>query len=93
METALTYLEMEGVIVPGGPFYAGSEVRLLRSLDEAAVGMTAEEKEFLKRLFKTGTPGRLWHRFDHAGSAEVLGVSSDRVSRALSDLGRHGTRW
>jgi ATP-dependent DNA helicase RecQ len=90
VETALTYLEMEGVIVPGGPFYAGSEVRLLRSLDEAAVGMTAEEKEFLKRLFKTGTPGRLWHRFDHAGSAEVLGVSIDRVSRALSDLGRHG---
>jgi len=90
VETALTYLEMERVIVPGGPFYAGSEVRLRRSLDEAAAGLPAEEKEFLKRLFQTGTPGRLWHRFDHAGSAEALGVSSDRVSRALSDLARHG---
>jgi ATP-dependent DNA helicase RecQ len=90
VETALTYLEMEGVIAPAGPFYAGSEVRLLRSLDEAVVGLPAEEKEFLRRLFKTGTPGRLWHRFDHAGSADALGVSGERVSRSLSDLERHG---
>ncbi len=90
VETALTYLEMEGVIVPRGTSHAGSEVRLLRSIDVAVAGLPREDKEFLKRLFCTGRAGRLWHQFDHGQSAEVLGVSEDRVKHALADLDRHG---
>ncbi|MCB1207011.1 MAG: RecQ family ATP-dependent DNA helicase [Verrucomicrobiae bacterium] len=90
VETALTYLEMEGLLLPGGPFYGGCEIRLLRPFESVLAGLPAAQKDFLRRLFETGKRGRLWHRFDHADSAAALGVSEEAVARALSDLATHG---
>lgn len=90
VETALTYLEMDGLLVPEGPFYGGSEVRLLRPFETVLAGLPADRKELLRRLFETGKAGRLWHRFDHGESAAALGVTDETVSRVLSDLAAHG---
>ncbi len=90
VETALTYLEMEGLLVPEGPFYGGSEVRLLRPFETVLAGLPPDRKELLRRLFETGKAGRLWHRFDHGESAAALGVTEEMISRVLSDLAAHG---
>lgn len=90
VETALTYLEMEGLLVPEGPFYGGSEVRLLRPFETVLAGLPHDRKELLRRLFETGKAGRLWHRFDHGESATALGVTEEMISRILSDLAVHG---
>lgn len=90
VETALTYLEMEGLLVPEGPFYSGSEVRLLRPFETVLAGLPHDRKELLRQLFETGKAGRLWHRFDHGESATALGVTEEMISRILSDLAVHG---
>jgi len=86
VETALTYLELEGVLIPEGPFYGGSEVRLLRPLAVALAGLPPARKELLTRLYTTGKPGRLWHRFDHGESSAALGVAEEVVRRAVNEL-------
>ncbi len=90
VETALTYLELDGVLLPRGPFYGGSQVRLLRPLDEALAGWPAARKAFLSRLFETGEKGRVWHRFDHASSAAALEATEEEVRRALDELADQG---
>lgn len=90
VETALTYLELDGVLLPQGPFYGGSEVRLLRPLDETLAGWPPARKNFLLRLFGTGEKGRIWHRFDHGVSAAALDSTEEAVRRALDELADHG---
>jgi ATP-dependent DNA helicase RecQ len=90
VETALTYLELDGVVEALGPFYGGSELRLLRPLDEALAGFPKGRRDLLRRLFETGRRGRLWHRFDHAESAAVLGLDEAELRRALKDLAAQG---
>ncbi len=97
VETALTYLELDGIVEATGAHHAGSEVRLLRSLDEALAGASPECASLLRRLFETGRRGRVWQRFDHAESAAALGLGEMEVRRALEDLAAQGDavlrRW
>lgn len=88
--TALTYLELDGVLVPEGPFYGGSEVRLLRPFESVLAGLPPTRRRLLERLFKTGKKGRIWHRFDHGEAAFALGEPEETVRRALEDLAAHG---
>ncbi len=90
VETALTYLELDGLVVPQGPFYAGSELRLLRPLDQALAGFSAARQDLLRRIFATGKAGRIWHRFDHAETAAATGTTEETVRRALSELADQG---
>lgn len=90
VETALTYLELDGVVEALGASYGGSELRLLRPFDEALAGLPKARQELLRRLFETGTRGRLWHRFDHAESAAALVLAEGDVVRALEDLATQG---
>jgi ATP-dependent DNA helicase RecQ len=90
VETALTYLELEGLLLPEGPFYGGCEIRLLRPFETVLAGLPEARKDLLRKLFATGKAGRLWHRFDHGESAAALGVDDEVVRRALSELADHG---
>jgi len=90
VETALTYLELDGVIHAEGSRHAGSEVRLLRSLREVLAGLPEEEKRLVSGLLSTARSGRLWHRIDHAAAAADLGISDGEVRRLLGDLASHG---
>jgi len=90
VETALTYLELEGVLLPEGPRYHGSDVRLLRPLGEALAGFSPKEKTLIARLFETGEAGRIWHRFDHPASAAQLGVPEEKVRALIDGLAAQG---
>ncbi len=90
VSTALTYLELDGIIIPEGPFYGGYQVQLLRSFKDVIAGHTPERQGFLTRLFGTGKKARLWHRFTIAESAAELGEPEDRVRRAIGYLADQG---
>jgi len=102
--TALTYLELSGLLIPTGPFYSAYKFKFLHPLDRVLAGHTPERQAFLKRLFEAGKPARIWNLIEVAEVAEKLRESPDRVQKALNylaDLGdialepsglRHGYR-
>jgi len=90
VSTALTYLELDGVLEPEGPFYGGYRVQLLRDFDQVLAGHTDERRRFLSRLFETGKAGRKWRTFDADESAAAIGEPPDRIRRALRYLAEMG---
>lgn len=85
--TALTYLELDGILIPGGPFYGGYRVQLLREFDKVLAGHTPERQSFLRGIFESGEKARLWYTIDVAEAAFATGEPEDRVRRAFGYLG------
>lgn len=90
VSTALTYLELEKVIIPKGPFYGGYRVQLLRKFEEVLAGHTPGRQHFLTKLFETGKKGWKWHTFDIAASAHELSETEERVRKAIGYLADMG---
>ncbi|MEM6277902.1 MAG: ATP-dependent DNA helicase RecQ [Verrucomicrobiota bacterium] len=90
VSTALTYLELEKVILPRGPFYAGYRVQLLRDFDDVLAGHTPGRQHFLTKLFETADTGRKWRTFDIIESARVTGETEERIRKALHYLADMG---
>ncbi|MEM6277952.1 MAG: ATP-dependent DNA helicase RecQ [Verrucomicrobiota bacterium] len=90
VSTALTYLELEKVILPRGPFYAGYRVQLLRDFDEVLAGHTPGRQHFLTKLFESADKGWKWHTFDMTESARATGESEERIRKALNYLADMG---
>ncbi|MDF1860434.1 MAG: RecQ family ATP-dependent DNA helicase [Verrucomicrobiales bacterium] len=88
--TALTYLELDGIIIPQGPFYGGYKVQLLRKFEDVLSGHTPARQGFLKRLFETGEKGWKWHTFDIAESSFATGESEERIRKAIGYLADMG---
>jgi ATP-dependent DNA helicase RecQ len=61
LRTVLTYLELDGLLRQGTPFYAGYKVCPLNgSLDDLVAGFDASRADFLRGVFASGTTGRTW---------------------------------
>jgi len=86
LRTALTYLELLGVLRQGTPFYAGYRFRPKLSKDELVAQFSGEPAEFLARLLKEAKAGRTWLTIDPEALAERLGQPRERVVRALEVL-------
>jgi ATP-dependent DNA helicase RecQ len=90
LETALTYLELEGVLLALGPVYGQYDVAFLVGPETFVAGHTAERQAFLKALFASGSMGRKWLKLDLAVSAAKLGQPRDRIMKALTWLEEQG---
>jgi len=84
--TALTQLELDGILVAEGPFYSTYRVRTERPLPKVLAGFDAERRAFLERLFAAGQQGRTWITMDVAQIAENLGEEEERIRTALQYL-------
>ena len=61
LRTALTYLELDGVLRQGTPFYAGYRMRPTgESFEEAFSRFDESRAGFLRRLIESGRTGRTW---------------------------------
>src|SRR5204863_2746162 len=62
LKTALTYLELDGLLRQGTPFYAGYRLRPLGgpSLEDLFSGFDEARAGFLRRLIESGKTGRTW---------------------------------
>jgi ATP-dependent DNA helicase RecQ len=83
MKTALTYLELEGVLHQGTPFYAGYEAKPITAIPLIAQSFPGEHGEFVRQLFNMAKRGRIWYGFQPDEMAAKLGVERRRIVRAL----------
>src|SRR5690606_10083795 len=90
LRTALTYLELLGVLRQGTPFYAGYRVKPLLPVEEIVARFGGERGRFVERVFAQAKRGRDWLSIDPAAVAEALGEERERVVSALTWLGEQG---
>jgi len=90
LRTALTYLELAGVIRQGTPFYAGYRARPIAALGEIVARFAGERATFVASIFERSRFGRAWYTIDPAKLARELGEPRDRIVRALEYLGDQG---
>jgi len=90
LRTALTYLELAGVLKQGTPFYAGYEVRPIKSLETIFAAFSGEPANFLRALFDAAKRGRTWYGLNPDVVAAELGEARARVVRALEVLEDRG---
>jgi len=90
LRTALTYLELLGVLRQGTPFYAAYELRPLLDPTEIAAKLEGERARFVAAILAAARKGRAWYALDPGAVASALGQSRERVVRALEYLQQQG---
>jgi len=92
LKTALTYLELDGVLRQGTPFYAGYRLRPLgvESLEDVFGRFDEERAGFLRRLVASGKTGRTWTTLAPDDVAAALGEDRSRILAALEYLDEQG---
>ena len=90
LETVLTYLELDSVLMPLGAFYSGYQIHLVHGEARLLSGHTPERQRFLKALFNCGKKGYKWITLNVDESATALNESRERILKALSYLEEAG---
>src|SRR5205085_12450983 len=90
VKTALTYLELLGVLRQGTPFYAGYRIKLRIPLPELLDHFSGERREYVAAIFRQAQLGRTWYTLDSANAAAALGGDRGRLVRAIDYLGEQG---
>jgi ATP-dependent DNA helicase RecQ len=92
LKTVLTYLELDGVLSHGTPFYAGYRLRPLGDapLDDVFGRFDESRAGFLRRLAETGKTGRTWTTLAPDDAAAKLGEERSRIVAALEYLDQQG---
>jgi ATP-dependent DNA helicase RecQ len=92
LKTLLTYLELEGLLRQGTPFYAGYRMRPLGEggWDAAFAGFDDARRGFLERIVAAGKQGRVWTTLAPDEVATALGEERARVVSALGYLEDQG---
>jgi ATP-dependent DNA helicase RecQ len=87
LRTALTYLELAGVLRQTTPFYAGYKLRTLVPLPEIVGRFQGERARFVEGIFKRAKLGRTWYTLDLDG---LEPEERTRTVRAVEWLGEQG---
>jgi len=90
VSTALTYLELDGLIEATAPFYTTYQWKFRRPAEEIIGRFDAARRAFLEQLFAQAKVGRIWHSLDLAEATAALGGDRDRVVKALTYLEERG---
>ncbi|HEU4452186.1 MAG TPA: ATP-dependent DNA helicase RecQ [Longimicrobium sp.] len=90
VKTALTYLELLGVIKQGTPFYSGYRIRLHLPEAELLAKFDGERRDFVEGIFRTAKFGKTWYTLNPGDVARSLGSDRGRVVRAVEYFGEQG---
>jgi ATP-dependent DNA helicase RecQ len=90
VRTALTYLELDGYLRQGTPFYAGYKVKPLSDLEAVCAGLDEARGRFLGNVLRQAKQGRIWLSLDPQEVADALGEPRARVASALDWLASQG---
>jgi len=90
LRTALTYLELMGVLRAGTPIYTGYDLKPLLSIHEIAERFPGQHSDFVRQLFGLAKKGRIWFGLNPDDAALRLGVERKRVVRAIDVMEQQG---
>ena len=86
VRTLLTYLELDGYLEEGTPFYAQYQLRPLRPSADILAQFAGERREFLATLFRCAEKARTWLHLDLERAIQATGAPRERIVRALDYL-------
>jgi ATP-dependent DNA helicase RecQ len=90
INTALTYLELDGIIAASTPFYSEYKVGFIETPETIYARFEGERARYLAQLFGAGKPGRKWLTLDCAQVERATGQPRERMIKALSYLEEQG---
>jgi ATP-dependent DNA helicase RecQ len=90
VRTLLTYLELDGFLAGGTPFFSSYRFQPLRPSAEILAEFNDERQQFLRRVLQHARKARTWFQIDLNEVTRTLDVPRDRVVRALDYLGERG---
>ena len=90
LKTALTYLELDGVLRQGTPFYAGYEMAPRTGWEDAYKVFGPKGADFMRRLVKASRAGRTWWKLDSEAAQLDLKCGRDNIVRAMELLEERG---
>ncbi len=86
LKTLLTYLELDGLIEEGTPYYSKYQFKLLTSLSNILSRFEGDRKQFLETLFRTASKGKTWSVVDLESATKQTNSPRERIVRALDYL-------
>ena len=86
VRTLLTYLELDGYLEEGTPFYARYQFRPLTPSADILAHFTGERREFLVTLLRCAEKARTWLYLDLERAIQATGAPRERIVRALDYL-------
>lgn len=86
LTTALTYLELQGVISAQSPFYTEYKIRFVQPLEVILDQFDAGRAGFLQQVFAAGRMGRKWLVLDAPAVERQLQQPQARIAKALNYL-------
>jgi ATP-dependent DNA helicase RecQ len=90
VRTLLTYLELDGYLEGGTPFYSSYRFKPLMDSKQILSHFEGERREFLAKIFRRSRKAKTWFQIDLDNTAQKLNTSRQRVVRALDYLGDQG---
>jgi ATP-dependent DNA helicase RecQ len=90
LNTALTYLELQGVISAQSPFYTEYKIQFLQDVEPMLAQFDVARADFLRRLFAAGKKGTKWLTLDMMSISEKLQEPKERITKALDYLAEKG---
>jgi ATP-dependent DNA helicase RecQ len=90
LRTLLTYLELEGYLTAGTPFYADYSFKPLQTSAQILSNFTGERRAFIANIFRQAHKNRIWFTLDVNQVAKTLGSNRERVIHALDYLAEQG---
>jgi len=82
LRTALTHLELLGVIKQGTPVYASYQVKPLIPVPDIVARFSGDKGAFIDAIFGAGKTGRIWTHLSLDDVAVALGQDRQRIMRA-----------
>jgi ATP-dependent DNA helicase RecQ len=89
--TLLTYMELDGYLQEGTPYYSSYQFRPLASSSEILARFEGERRDFLQKLFRSAVKAKIWFTIDLDRAVVQTGSDRERIVRALDYLAEQGT--
>ena len=90
VRTLLTYLELDGYLEGGTPYYSSYKFRPLLDSKQILARFDGERREFLANVLRQSKKAKTWFQIDLDQAARRLNCARQRVLAALDYLGEQG---
>jgi len=90
LRTALTYMELRGILRQHTPFYGSYRIKTHIPVREIAGKFGAERAQFIAEIFRHAREGRTWYTLDIGRATQMMKQDRSRVVRALEYLEQQG---